>query len=105
MQIDEMVVGKADHHLTQRIAWPRGLTNHHAARVRPVDLTRAESSARWRQYLHIAPSQVAWVSTHAGNHVFTQDGRRHRPGRVDGQMSDLRTQRGRPSVGLAHHDT
>ena len=95
MQVDREGIGEADGHATQRVLRPGVLAQHDAAGVVPIDRSRIQPVALAVEHAHAAAREILRILADQRQLVLAQDGRRHRPGRIEGQARHARLERWR----------
>ena len=102
MQVHRKRVGETDRHLPERVPRPRPLTQEDVAGILPIDILRRQWLPIAVQHLQVLPAQEGLIPTNFRELVFTQNGRRHRPGRVQGQPRYPGLQQRGLTFGTAH---
>ena len=100
VEVDGVGVGETDHHPAQRVVGPGGLAQQDPPRIAPVDSGWVEYLTLIVQHLHVVLREVVQVVADLRQLILAQDGRRHRPGRVEGEARDGRLD-GRRLPGIA----
>ncbi|MNZ96011.1 hypothetical protein D3C78_1151870 [compost metagenome] len=102
MQVDRKGVGEADGDLAQRVCRAGILAQQDAVGIAPVDLGGVQQVAGVVQYAQPILFQEADVALDFRQLVLAQNGWRHRPGRIQGQVADPRLEQRSGSLRPPH---